>query len=87
MPPYVIMFDDIVVEKQIPTIPMPYKDQIKRAIRTRLTVEPLKFGKPLQYSLYGLRRLRVGDWRIIYKVEGTMVRIVKIANRRDAYDE
>lgn len=34
----------------------------------------------------GLRRLRVGDYRILYEVIGRTVFILRIANRKDAYD-
>ena len=84
---YTIEFEDSVIKEDIPGIPMPYKEQIKTAIRERLTQEPIKLGKPLKYSLFGYRRLRVGDWRIIYKIHGNIVRIVKIGNRKDIYDD
>ena len=84
--PYSIKFAEIVVKEQIPAIPIAHRKQIKRAIEERLTIDPIKFGKPLKYSLFGLRRLRVGDWRIIYRVTGTEVEIVKIANRKDIYE-
>ena len=66
---------------------MPYREQIKKAIRERLTQEPVKLGKPLRYSLWGYRRLRIGDWRVIYKIDGDIVRIVKIGNRKEIYNE
>jgi mRNA interferase RelE/StbE len=50
-------------------------------------VEPVKLGKPLRYSLLGFRRLRVGDWRIIYRINGEVVEIVKIGNRKDIYED
>ena len=85
--PYSIKFAEIVVKEQIPTIPMPYRKQIKRAIEERLTIDPIKLGKPLKYSLFGLRRLRVGDWRIIYRINGDVVEIVKIGNRKEIYED
>ena len=30
-------------------------------------------------------RLRVGDYRIFYRIEGTIVLVVRIAHRREAY--
>ena len=30
-------------------------------------------------------RLRVGDYRIIYRVEGNLVLVVRVAHRREAY--
>ena len=83
---YSIKFAEIVVKEQIPSIPMPYRQQIKRAIEERLTKEPIKLGKPLKYSLFGFRRLRVGDWRIIYRITGNEIEIVKIGNRKDIYE-
>jgi mRNA interferase RelE/StbE len=84
--PYTIEFAESVIKNDIPFIPMPYKEQIKKAIREKLTQEPLKLGKPLRASLFGYRRLRVGDWRIIYKITGNTVRIAKIGNRKDVYE-
>ena len=84
---YKIEFEDSVIKKDIPAIPMPYKEQIKTVIRERLTQEPLKLGKPLRYSLFGYRRLRVGDWRVIYKIVENTVRIVKIGNRKEIYED
>lgn len=31
-------------------------------------------------------RLRVGDWRVLFDVEGSQVSVYRILNRRDAYD-
>ena len=83
---YTIQFVEDVVKEQLPSIPMPWRQQIKRAIEERLAVDPVKLGKPLRYSLFGLRRLRVGDWRIIYKINGNVVEIIKIGNRKDVYE-
>ena len=82
---YSIKFAEIVVKEQIPAIPMPYRLQIKRVIEERLSIDPVKLGKPLRYSLFGLRRLRVGDWRIIYRIHDDAVEILKIGNRKDVY--
>jgi len=65
---------------------MPWRQQIKRAIEERLTIDPVKLGKPLRYSLFGLRRLRVGDWRIIYRINDDVVEIIKIGNRKYVYE-
>jgi mRNA interferase RelE/StbE len=83
---YTIQFVEDVVKEQLPSIPMPWRQQIKRAIEERLAIDPIKLGKPLRYSLLGLRRLRVGEWRIIYRINGNVVEIIKIGNRKDAYE-
>lgn len=64
------------------------KERIRKAIEKKLAVNPIEFGKPLQYSLKGLRRLRVGDYRVIFQIEldSKTVLIVKIGHRREIYD-
>lgn len=67
----------------IANIPSNMKTRIRKAIETRLAVAPDKYGKPLSGSLSGHRRLRVGDYRVIYRVVGNIVRILEIAYRGD----
>lgn len=51
-----------------------------------LAERPL-IGKPLKGSDRGLRRLRVGDYRIVYEVlaDALVVLVVRVAHRREAY--
>lgn len=51
-------------------------------------LDPIKFGKPLRYSLKGDRRLRAGDYRIVYRIEPEIqtVLIVAITHRKDVYE-
>lgn len=64
------------------------KLQIKKAIEKKLMVDPISFGKPLQYSLKGLRRLRVGDYRVIFQIleKTNTVLVVKIGHRKEVYE-
>jgi mRNA interferase RelE/StbE len=77
-----------VVSEDIPALPKNIKASIKRAIEERLMVDPLGFGKPLRYSLGGHRRLRVGDYRVVYRInaEDKIITIVAIKHRKDVYD-
>jgi addiction module RelE/StbE family toxin len=36
----------------------------------RLKSSPQQYGKPLSAPLQGLRRIRTGDYRIVYRVDG-----------------
>lgn len=47
--------------------------------------EPDKTGKPLRASLAGCRRIRTGDPRIVYRVDGKAIQvlIVAVGARRD----
>lgn len=76
------------VTEDLSSISKANKDQIRKAIEKKLSINPIEFGKPLQYSLKCLRRLRVGDYRVIFLIEEDTktVLIVKIGHRREVYD-
>lgn len=61
------------------------RSRIRKAIESRLTRAPQDYGKPLMGNLSGYWSLRVGDYRVVYLVEGRLVKILQIAHRRDAY--
>ena len=52
----------------------------------RLAQEP-EIGKPLQGEHSGLRRIRVGDYRVVYQVDrdALLVLVVRIGHRREVY--
>ncbi|MFA5744956.1 MAG: type II toxin-antitoxin system RelE/ParE family toxin [Candidatus Paceibacterota bacterium] len=61
--------------------------RVKGSIETKLIVDPFRFGKSLTYSLCHLRTLRVGDWRVIYKISETVVTIFTIRHRKQGYGD
>jgi mRNA-degrading endonuclease RelE of RelBE toxin-antitoxin system len=76
-----------VVRDDIPPLPKAARRRIRKAIEGKLGSNPVEFGKPLRYSFKGARRLRVGDHRVIYRIEPPdVVLVVKIGHRRDVYD-
>jgi len=83
-----VVYIDTVVKKDIPKLGKREKLVIKKAIETRLTQDPVGFGKPLRYSLSGHRRLRVGSYRIIYRIDIDQYQVVisAIKHRKDVYD-
>jgi mRNA interferase RelE/StbE len=53
---------------------------IQKVIDERLVHgEPDKAGKPLSGELSGYRRLRTGQTRIVYRVDGTRIEVLVIA--------
>jgi len=85
---YQIRYLEEVVRKHIPALSSSAKTLIKRSIEERLMVDPISFGKPLRYSLKGHRRLRVSDYRIVYRIEAetNTVIIIAIKHRKDVYE-
>lgn len=72
--------------EDIPRIDAGWWREIEAVIRERLSADPLTFGKPLRYSLKGVRSLRVGDYRILYRVEEAVVYIGVIKHRSLVYE-
>jgi len=83
---YEILYVDKVVKHDIPKISGLYKDRIKQAIEIKLATEPGLYGKPLRRSLKGYLKLRVGDYRIIFRIESGKVKIFAIAHRKVVYE-
>ena len=63
------------------------KSMIKRAVEERLTTRPEVFGRPLLRSLKGYWKLRVGDYRVVFKISGNDLRIFGIIHRKSVYQE
>jgi len=86
---YQIHYLESVVKDDIPELSTTAKKIIKKAIEERLMVDPIGFGKPLRYSLKGHRRLRVSDYRVVYRIESDAhaVVIIAIKHRKDVYDD
>ncbi|MCP4751326.1 MAG: type II toxin-antitoxin system RelE/ParE family toxin [Proteobacteria bacterium] len=59
--------------------------RIMLAIDAKLTRDPLQFGRQLSGSLSNFRKLRVGDYRIVYQVrkEEIIVFVLAVGPRRD----
>lgn len=83
---YEILYVDKVAKDDIPKISGLYRRRIKTAIETKLVNEPELYGKPLRKSLKGYFKLRVGDYRVIFRIENRKVKIFLIAHRRIVYE-
>ena len=82
---YELVYSDQVVEYDIPKLSKPIKERIKNTIESKLLIDPIRFGKPLRYNLKGCRRLRIGDYRVIYQIVNTQINILVIQHRKDCY--
>jgi mRNA interferase RelE/StbE len=83
-----IRYHDRVTSDDLPNLPSAMRSRVRAAIEQRLMVDPISFGKPLRYAPRGHRRLRVGDWRIVYRVDvAQRVVFVVAIYRKDVYDE
>lgn len=63
------------------------EDRIRIAEAVDRLAENPFLGSALKGDLRGLRRLRVGDYRVIYEVQddALIVLVIRVAHRREAY--
>ena len=80
-----IKYHPKVKNEDIPRLSSNIAERIENAIKNRLIINPVKYGFYLRGSLKGYRKLRVGDWRIIYRIVDKEIRIIAIGNRKDVY--
>jgi len=69
----------------LPKIDTKNRNMIKRAIEERLATRPEAYAKPLQRTLKGYWKLRVGDYRVVFKVFKDTVLIFGIIHRKEVY--
>jgi len=80
-----IRYHENVVSEDIPKLSPEWSDTIRIAIETKLTSRPEIFGRPLRHSLKGYRKLRVGDYRVVFHIKGSIVKILIIQHRAIVY--
>lgn len=82
---YKIIYHPSVIKDDIPKIPEQYKKRIEKALNQKLATAPRFFGKQLHYSLRNHRKLKVGNYRIIFLIEENIVNIICIGLRDKVY--
>ena len=84
---YVIIYHENVFKEDIPRLSKKDAKRIKKAIEEKLVIAPETFGKPLRKSLNGYRKLRIGDFRIIFRIEKKNVKVFIIQHRSVVYEK
>ena len=81
-----VVVHPLVWEEDFARLDPPVRVRITKALRAKLTTHPTAAGKPLSGPLRGYWRLRVGEYRAIYRMEQRrlVVLVVKVGMRRDA---
>lgn len=88
---WAVVFHADVLRKDLPHIDPSAKRQILKAIEKKLPVDPAGYGEPLHKDLFGFWKLKVGAWRVLYRIQQKKVTvfIIKIGPRKDniVYEE
>jgi mRNA interferase RelE/StbE len=84
--PFELRYHPDVKSNDIPLLDAKMRIRIKNAIETRLSTAPHQYGEPLRKTLHGYWKLRVGDYRVVFKIADNEVRILGIIHRKKVYD-
>lgn len=84
---YALRYHPAVSEEDVPGIPRNLRARIARAIEARLTLAPERYGAPLRGSLKPYWKLRIGDYRVVFRVVGQEVWIFTILHRKVVYEQ
>ena len=80
-----ILYHPDVPDKDLSRLSHDVKRRVRKSIESKLAHAPQEFGEPLRRTLKGYWKLRVGDYRVIYKIQGKEVIVLRIGHRRDVY--
>ena len=75
----------LVIEEDFKGIPPSDQKVILSAIQKKLSADPQGYGKPLRGEFFHHWRLRVGDYRVVYKIvkDQILVLVIKVGIRKD----
>lgn len=85
--PFTLRYHPAVRSEDLPLIDQRTKDRIRKAIEERLQTAPHDYGEPLRKSLKGYWKLRVGDYRVVFKVIESEVWVLGIRHRKSIYGD
>jgi len=73
------------VDNDLESVGLAAAKRIMRTINEKLTKAPEKFGAPLSNNLKDFRKLRIGDFRVVYQVlnKKVIVFVLAVGPRRD----
>jgi mRNA interferase RelE/StbE len=71
-------------ERDIKKLEANTKERVGKAL-LRYSGEPLKFAEKLSDPILGEYRFRVGDYRVIFDIEGNEMVVLRVGHRREIY--
>jgi mRNA interferase RelE/StbE len=83
---YALRYHPAVRTSDVPKVSAEARRRTARAIEAWLATDPARFGVPLTGSLRGYWKLRVGDYRVVFKVTAREVWILAIVHRSGVYE-
>lgn len=80
-----IKIHHLVIDKDFKKIDKKDRSVILKTIYKKLSRSHKEYGTPLRYELKGLWKLKISDYRVVYKIENREVKVLvlKVGMRRD----
>jgi len=80
-----IKIHPLVLKEDFDEISPPQQKTILNAIQKKLSLDPESYGRPLRGEFSGYWRLRVGDYRVVYRLvkDEVLVFVIKVGIRKD----
>lgn len=84
-----VEFSESCCLKYFNKLPKNTKERILNFIEKRIAYSPYEAGEMLKGNLFGFWKSRIGDYRIIYKIndDKILVLIIKIGHRKEVYEK
>ena len=82
---YILKYHPSVKTEDSPKLDKRMAARIREAIETRLLMAPQEYGEPLRRTLKGYWKLRVGDYRVVFRVQDASILILGIIHRKEVY--
>jgi mRNA interferase RelE/StbE len=82
---YTLRYHPSVKDEDIPRLDKAVAARIRKVIETKLLIAPEKYGLPLRRTLKGYWKLRVGDYRIVFRIRSKEILILGILHRKEVY--
>ncbi|TVR94099.1 MAG: type II toxin-antitoxin system RelE/ParE family toxin [Spirochaetaceae bacterium] len=82
---YELRYHPQVKRSDLPKLDRAAKERIRTAIETRLAEKPERYSEPLRKTLQPYRKLRVGEYWVIFRVNDNTVFILAVLHRKEAY--
>ena len=80
-----IEYHPLVIRDDISKLDKAIRGRIKKAIEQKLLIHPDMFGVPLRHPQAGYRKLRIGDYRVVFKIDEQTIYIIAIQHRSIVY--
>ena len=71
-------------ERDIAGLDSKTKERIGKTL-LRYQEQPLKYAEKLTNPILGTYRFRIGDYRVIFDLEGNQVVVLRVGHRREIY--